>query len=442
MVNLKKLGLTGIVLGALLAFLAPKANAGGQREEVKQPNQPEKTSLNLDAFNRTVGDFVFVTDYMHRINRNEKTNINALIKGGDVKSIYVLDPSQAIKSRINFMHSPRAKEFYSEEQRFNLISRYQNFLNELKRQKIAPSKESLEQLSTAVMDGTINPKELKNVEDNIYAIVKEGVDRQTGPYSVFYLTALTSEITSSQYQAKIKQLENAFNNLIEAQKPELSLEPPIPPKDIQKEEYILPEPELEKKKEEDKKAIPLSFFFDFIGGPGLGVTENLEGKIMSSTGMIGLNIGIGIGNHFALAVNGGYGFPEKVGSKEITFPNRVIFEGKKDRTDFATIGISAEAHLPLSNYFDLFLGAGPNVWFYTEKSLEKMMKNGNEIKSNSNSVSETDISGRFYLGAQGTPKDSALLLGAGVLYDTRKGLGLFGRIGYKPHNKYNGNKRK
>jgi hypothetical protein len=381
-------------------------------------------AVNDSVFNTTTGDFVFVMDYMHKTNRNEKTDVNALIKGGNIKRIYAFDPSEAIKSRINFMNSARAKQFYSEEQRLDLIGRYQNFLNELSRQKIAPGKKSLEALSTAVMDGEITPEELSNVEDNIYAIVKEGFDKKVGDYSVFYLTNIVSDKTPNQYQARIKELENSYNDLVKKEEeerkkiseleqktetPELSwqIRKPQP-----QENLPLPEIPKEEKKQIDKKKekgytlISLiaqgnsNFAFDTFGG-SLGARINpFKDK----------NIGLGA----LLDVN--LGLDKQIDSYSGSLSAGRTAYGTVTDTNAFSIGLSAEAQLG-----PFILGGGADYSNWIRKTVEQILdSSGNTLKSNTNSLTNSRITGKVYGGFE-VPLTDAWKLGAVGGYSGKNG---------------------
>ena len=369
-------------------------------------------TVNDSVFNTPTGDFVFVTDYMHKTNRNEKTDVNVLIKGGNVKKIYALDPSEAIKSRINFLNSPRGKQFYSQEERLDLIGRYQNFLGELSREKIAPSKKSLEQLSVAVSDGIINPEELKDVEDNIYVIVKEGTDKKFGDYSVFYLTRLTSETTSSQYKA----IENAYHNLFEkslkseeerkkiseleqkAKTPELPLQI-----ERQKQKEIIlvpaPSPEVPKAQEEktqtqenkkENKGIYLSLLaqgnfnsaFDTFGGT-LGLRVNPFEKV---------DIGFGANLDVNLSLD------KLVDSYNGTLSAGRTASGTITDTNAFSIGLSAEAQLG-----PFIVGGGADYSNRIRKTVEQILYSGNVLKSNTNSLVNNEITGKVYGGFEVEP---------------------------------------
>jgi hypothetical protein len=60
--------------------------------------------INDSFFNRT-GDFIFVTQYMHKLDRKEKTSIDSLLRGGNITRIYAIDPVEGINSRIRFLGS-------------------------------------------------------------------------------------------------------------------------------------------------------------------------------------------------------------------------------------------------------------------------------------------------------------------------------------------------
>ncbi len=387
-------------------ILSLAAGSAAVANAQSNPNDP--------IFNTPTGDFIFVTDYMHNTNRNESTNIDSLVKGGNVTRIYALSPEAAIQSRIKFLDSARAKDFYSQEERLDLIGRYKNFLSELSKQKIAPSAKSLEGLSNAVRDGTINPVELKDVEDSIYAIVKEGVDKTTGPYSVFYLTRLTSETTPVQYQEKIKKLENDYNDLVKKmselekkaskEAPEPSLQLPTP----ERGKLPLPQVPAIPKKAEEENYVPISlvtelnsnFVFNTFGG-AVGVRlAPFKDKKLGLAGLLDLN----------------FSLDKPIDSYSDSLSAGRSAYGTINETGASSIGLLAELQ-----YGPLFIGGGANLQSWTANVLEQILdSSGSVIKSNANSTPNRQVFGKIYGGAE-FPIGDIYKLGATIGYDGKNG---------------------
>ena len=370
-------------------------------------------AVNDSVFNTPTGDFIFVTDYMHKINRNEKTNIDELVKGGNIKRIYAMDPSEAIRSRTNFLNSKRAKQFYSQEERLNLIGRYKNFLNELSKQKISPSAKSLEALSGAVSDGIINPEELGNVEDNIYAIVKEGIDKKAGDYSVFYLTRLTSEKTSSQYEARIKELENVYNEL--AKKDE-----------EQKENLPLPEIPKEEKKQREKKVKEgkEGYLSLIVQGTSNSVFDAYNGSLGVRVNPF-KNKEIGFGALLDL----GFGLDELIDSYSAPLSAGRTAYGTIEDTDKLSIGGSLETQLG-----PFVLGTGIDYKTWITNTVEKILDcSGDSVKSNTNAVPNRQVFGKLY-GVAELPITDRWKIGTVLGYNWKDGVYAGLRTNFKLNN--------
>jgi hypothetical protein len=197
----------GVALG-----LATGGMLYAQSSNVPTTTDTEKYSI----LNVTEGDSMNVTSYSNRpINKNETTDMNARVTGGDSRKgvkprFYAIDPSTAFQMDIDFLNSKEGRDYYAskgkKDQRLILIERFQGFINYLKEAKIAPKKESLEQLSydLSACDGKLTPLGLYGVEDNLYAFIKEGYDSKDGFYRVIYVAPIISETTSDQYKAIIK----------------------------------------------------------------------------------------------------------------------------------------------------------------------------------------------------------------------------------------------
>ena len=350
------------------------------------------------VFNTPTGDFMFVTDYMHKINRNEKTNIDALLKGGNITRIYAISPTEAIQSRINFLNSKEGREFYAskgkKDQRLYLIGRLRNFLNELKKANIAPSQKSLEGLSVAVMDGEIEPEELKNVEDNVYAIVKEGIDKKEGAYSVFYLTKIVSDKTPSQYQTKIRELENDYNELVkkeeETEKALKYVLSELPGRALTPEEQKSEKSIKEKPKETEKK----SYFSIITQG-----TSNE--KFDSYTGTLGLRFNPNKDFGLSALLDLGFGLDKLTDSYSAPLSAGRTASGTITDTNKLSIGGSLETQLG-----PFVIGGGIDYKIWIKNVVEQILDcSGRVVKSNTNSIPNRQVFGKGYLGVEFQPTD-------------------------------------
>jgi hypothetical protein len=399
------------VIPLVLALAGSVAYASGQKEQiVNTPVQTEaetkdtakgleNTVDKLDnSLNTTTMDFMFVGDYMHKISRNEKkTDLNALIKGGNITRIYAISPQEAFEREIRFLNSEEGKKFYAskgqKDQRLYLIGRFQNFLNELKKQGISPSAKSLEGLSYSVMDGEMTPEELKNVEDNLYCIVKEGYDKKEGNYTVYYLTALTSETTPSQYQTKIKELENTYNDLVKKE-----------------ETKTIP------KKEKDYRGFYLQ------------AQQTVNGDVNSLTTSLGAKwkpfkeVDIGFGANLDL------GFGEDKLIEEYTGQlsgGRTAYGTMTDTNKFS-IGCSLEGQ-----FGPLLAGGGIDYKSWIQNVVEQIKDNsGNILNSSTNAVPNRQVFGKVYTGVE-MPIGDALRLGMIVGYNMKDGTYFGFRAGLK-----------
>jgi hypothetical protein len=387
--------------------------------------------------NVTEGDFMNVTSYANKpINENETTDMNARVSGGDSRKgvkprFYVMDPSKAFQMDIDYLNSKEGRNFYAskgkEDERSKLIGRFQGFIDKLKKAKIAPDKESLEQLcyDLAINNGILTPDGFKGVKDNLYAFIKEGYDSEKGNYRVIYIAPVVSETTSTKYQEIIK----ADEDLIQSQrgyikKIETPIQAQIPtvPPAAPLEQAITQTP-ISKKPN-------LELYFDILSAPGiLGITtdENGNPDLLNSKGgpgFVSAKVGL-IGRindwfEFGGNLNGAIGFPEEVASVQTQpGPTGRYFTGSKTNENFFRVGADVDF------YFgdNFFFGLGPNVWIYGQKTLENVLDSKNNVvASSSNEVMKSAFSGDFYLGIR--KNEAGVIIG----WDSRKGIYAGARI--------------
>lgn len=386
-------------------------------------NQTKQIGGLEDIFNTTTMDFMFVGDYLHPLNRNEITDINALIKGGDSRQgvkpkIYAIDPSIAFQNKIKSLNSQEGKNFYDSKgqknQRLYLIGKFQKFLNELKRQNISPSAKSLEALTVALNDGTLKPEELQNVEDNLYCLIKEGYDAKEGNYSVLYLANLTSETTPAQYQEKIRQLEEALKYTL-SNLPGRALTPEE--KEAQKlTQEIQERKQKQKKKERDYRGIYLQS------------QQTINGDLNYPTTSLGVRfnpfkeVDIGFGANIDL----GLGFDEQTHSYAGQLSAGRTANGTITDTGKFSVGGSLEAQ-----FGPLLIGGGIDYKNWIQNVVEQILdSSGNIIKSNTNSVPNRQIFGKVYTGVE-LPVGDAMRLGMIAGYNMKDGAYAGFRAGLK-----------
>jgi hypothetical protein len=391
-------------------------------------------------FNRT-GDGILVSQYMQKLDRNAKISIDSLLRGGNVTKRYVIDAVAGINEIIKRLNSPRAKEFYSEEQRKNLIDRYQSFLYEINREKRSPNyKKSLEVLSKAAEDGVIEPAEIADVEDGVYMLIKKGKDKDKKNYGVFALARIigkvqeTLKIPGKKTDEEKKEYEEIKKEVLE-ENPEERMqytnlpEPPAPeetPKiegvDLAKEERTKKEKskDLEKKTEEPKKIqeekkSDFEICFDITGCPGLlGITTDADGNLVPTNmlpaygGFVGGRIVVAgrLNDEFSLggSLKGAGGFPETIGSVDTSATPTSTgrhFVANKTNQDFVELGAGLEALLG-KGPIKLIFGIDGGLWIYNQKGSAGWVKGGNYVEPPNTEGPEAifNLSGGVYLGCK------------------------------------------
>jgi hypothetical protein len=381
-------------------------------------------------YNRT-GDFMLVSQYMHPLNKEKETSIESLLRGGNVTASYAIDAIDGLNSRIQFLNSARAKNFYSDEERKLLIERYNGFIAEIAKEKRSSNySKSLEQLSRAANDGTLSPSELKDVEDGIYMLVKEGTDKQVGKYSLYALVNVGLKdsikqnevitVKPKEYSTKVKVKEDSvkpeeystrksdkvftfqddlfrdiFNSEIKPSKENSTVKP----------EKIAIKQEIKPVKKSTKTISSLT----------LGVNSNMDFdnfgasvgfRVYPAGGIVGLGI----------AADGNFGLDKNIDSYNDVLFDNLSAVGTVDETNKSSIGLSGEMQIG-----PLFLGGGID---YSNKITEKNVKilEGDEIiKSNSDSVPINEFFGKVYAGLE-VPVTKTFGLGALVGYDWEDGL--------------------
>lgn len=416
-----------------------------------------------DSFYNRTGDFRFVTQYMHPLPRDTRISIDSLISGPNVTSRYAIDPIVGLNNRIKFLEADKPKQVNSEEERKHeeerklLIERYQSFISEILKEKRSSNYgKSLATLTSAVKDGIINPEEFEGVEDGVYMLVKEGkANGCNNPYSVVALVRLSKDSLEC-YETSIKPQEPRKDSkdiplaLPEAPKtpeaqcnPEvygLDLTKPIPqvgyyppnlcPKpEVRKKDYstlygglpgfplFLPEAPkeiskvLEEKKIEDKKQ------------KGVYLSLIAQGNANSAFDNFGGSLGLGIGNEkvrIAALVDASLGLDKLVDSYSGPLSAGRTAYGTVTDTNAFSVGLSAEAQLG-----PFVFGSGADYSNWIRKTVEQILdSSGDVVKSNTNSLVNSGITGKVYGGVE-LPLSDSWKLGVVGGYDGRNG-GYFG----------------
>jgi hypothetical protein len=181
---------------------------------------------NSSQYPRTA-DGILVSEDMHLLNRKEKSSIDSLISGGNVKSIYAMDPIEGIKNILAYLKNNKEKSYTQE--RINALSKgYQDLIVKLQKEPRGKDyKKSLDNLSLAVSNGMIDPEELREVQEGTYLIVKKGKGKDNKEYSVSALVKIGKEIPDEVVGIpKLKRKETEINFIIPSE-PTLNLEPII-----------------------------------------------------------------------------------------------------------------------------------------------------------------------------------------------------------------------
>lgn len=428
---------------------------GGTIGTVKAYSQ----EINDSFWNRT-GDFAMVTDYKHDLKRDEVISIDSIMSGGNVKNIYAIDPIvgfsnriKSLKQRLSIPEAKRLKEdgFYTDEQICLLIKRYQGFINELQKLKRPNYSKSLENLTQAVKDGTVIPRELENVEGGYYFLVKEGTGAIPGPcsplenktprpYAVYALVKLSNK-DGSQYPDLISiteidaPVEKESEKIVEElPSPKVDDKPKAEEKPIVKSTPILPEEPkskiILKPKEEvvsvDVPKAPERTWEEETGRnkqKGVYVSLLAEGTSNFVPDYFSGNLGIRlnpINNKnigFGAALDVGFGLDRLVDSYTCPLSAGRTGIGAITETNQSLIGLLADLQLG-----PVVIGGGLNCQNWLKTISEKIVDPcGDVVKSNTNSLPNRQVFGKVYGGVE-VPLSDTVKLGATVGYDGRNGM--------------------
>ena len=269
---------------------------------------------------------------------------------------------------------------------------------------------SLDRLNKAIEDGILNTQErfmlqimLKN---GIYLLsVKSPQVKKTNKEGI--TTLLQSNSTGVLYTIELKEKPPIITPIIPIALPKIIAKQDPAKKPLRKpSEKEEPRKVIPKTKKETEKPL------EFIAGGGFGNVREIE---------LGLKYG-----KIAGIINYGVGSDENVSNITTPVsPTGRYGTGTIDNVDYSALGISVEGYLG-----PLFAGIGFDKWEYTQKIQESIMKNGNALKTNSNSTSKNQKALRIYLGASKKITkniDGQLLVG----HDGEKGVYGGARLVYK-----------
>jgi len=356
-------------------------------------------------YNRT-GDFMLVSQYMNSIDKTKETSIESLLRGGNVTASYAIDAITGIKSRLQFLNSARAKSFYSDEERKLLIGRYNSFIAELAKEKRSSNySKSLEQLSRAANDGTLSPNELKDVENGTYMLVKEGTDKKVGKYSLYALVSVGLNDSIKQEINAVKQKEDSTKQNEDSTKSgKIFTFQDNLFRDIFG--YGTNSALKSKAKKSAKKTtssltlgVNSNKYFDNFGA-------NVGFRVYPAGGIVGLGI----------SADGIYGLDKNIESYTETLSSGRSVAGSKDKKNIYSAGLSGELQVG-----PLILGGGARLENSIIATDEKILKAGEVVKSNSNSVINQEVFGNVYAGIE-VPVTKTFGLGATIGYDWGNGM--------------------
>lgn len=348
-----------------------------------------------ESMYKRTGDFMLVSDYMHSIDKENTTSIDSIIRGGNVTSYHAIDAIEGLKSRLNFLKTPEAKKFYSIQQISELSARYNCFIKDIKKERRGSNyQHSLETLSQACEDGHISPSEIKLVGDGTYMLVKEGIDKKVGKYSVYALvnidgTEKIAETPLPSPKEKIPQVGGYPYNERIAQKNDYS---PAADEPTAKE-----------------KVNPV---YSLIVG------ANTNKDLDYLTGSLGLRVNpfrnekIGLG----FTVDAGLGKDKEIESDHFEFSEGEEYFGEINEVNNSSIGASGELQL-----YNLILGGGFDYRKNISETNERLIRGEEVLDSSSNSTQEGNFYGKVYAGLEFQPT-KRLAIGATVGYHQKDGL--------------------
>lgn len=364
-------------------------------------------------------DGILDTNYFNRLPRDTDTDVNSLLEGGNVTSLTALDPISVLKGKLNYLKKDlRPKNFYNseenpktytaaEEARFRLINIYEQLLTKVSSEKRTPEYyKSLEKLakSISVSDPILTTKELEGILGGLtYVLDKQGKKSNGQGYDVPMLVYFP-EVQTTQAQS------NAGTGSVQIQSQPPALLTPLPPRttDVPRnpaanESLITPKTGYNEKQalplpetpiETPKKKSDLELSVDVLASPNMvGGRVGLTGKLF--------DLGSGIETRGGIGISGAYGFSETVSSSK-SDPNSATgryFVYTTTNENMIKLGLDASLSIGDKNG-NLFIGGGPNVWIYGQKSSVDLFDSSGSIKPNSNTELGATLGLDAYLGYQ------------------------------------------
>jgi hypothetical protein len=371
----------------VIALTTALATAGSAYAQQYNFTQERINDTDKSVWMRT-GDLIFDTDYRPDLDRARTTDMNTLIRGGNVTSIYAMDAIEALKSRINYLNTnPEANKYFTKDAKDLLIGRYNILINEISKESRSPNyKFCLDRLSNAVSDGIITPEELMGVEDGTYCFVKEGTDNGKG-YAVFALMNLPRRIMTQpkeDYSKRIGELEGALND---ERNKSSALE-----SQLKARESAAPIKPAEKPK-------PVKTIKPARETSGFKPYWTLTAGANSNTAFDNLEANLGTRFYptrgFGLGVSADVGFEKgrnlETYSEQLSSGRNVY--GEINEKDIFSIGFSGEI---IAGPF--IIGGGVEKRNSIKDTVEKIKRYDEVLKANSNSASASEISGKAYAG--------------------------------------------
>ena len=422
----------GLLLAGTLALNTGCAidQKSTSQEKVEQERTEQKKEENLQNEIHSerpelsaVGDGIALKEYIHRFSLTPDSEINLYekfgLKAGEASIYYeVVDAKTGLKNIISYLEKGlESRDTQSKKEKQASIKYYRGLLAQIPGEESESYRRSLSNLEKSVREGVISGKD---VDDGFYILV--GKSKTTKGYAENSIPIIV-DIKNTPEKLYFPESENSariVGEVVYTKKlMETGKEGVLTKRLVETDKKSVIDPTKERKEKKSKK--PLS-------------TKLLVDGMYGKNGLKGASIGIGYGP-FVLSVNYSNSGDKIVKEIEVPLSNGRQGVGIVKDLDFNSLGIGVEAYVNKI----LFLGAGINSWTYTNSVLEEIVSsNGDVLKSNTDSKSGKETSGRFY-GGLDIPISKVIGVRAMCGYDTKKGVwgGIGGRfkLGKKPDKK-------
>ncbi len=375
----KKIGLTAA--GLLLAGAA--AYAGNNSKDVNQ------------GF--WTADGIAVTPIVNEFSGD--VDLLKVISGGENSHLYVIDAETAIKGKLNWLNSQRAKDYYNsqanpetktiaQEARLRMISKYESLLAQVQAEKKTPAYyQSEKNLEGYLSDHILTEKEQEELAPGFVYTVGRGVNGDwdaimffTPSYEKPEVPSATAENTKKQELSK-SQIEGIVKSTIDQYRQRQEEK-----KKAEKEEMshnYKPKENLESKTRDPEAGLGI------VAGAGAGIPGSYD-----------FNLGLKYGR-FALLLEGGS--RPNLSVKDVNSPllNNSGFTGTETLEDFFNLGATLVYYQPLNKNISAVVKiGGGKEWYQRKDHTAIIAPDGSELNPNDSSYSESN----FYVKLAAGPK--------------------------------------